>query len=83
MGYRAGGASVVEAVTGVVDMMKANGRDDARKTAIIIIDGKTTLTDGLDEVLDEAKDLNIKMFVVGTYTDADALVIGGIPWFCI
>ena len=77
--YPAGGASVVEAVSGIVDMMKANGRDDARKIAFIIIDGETTHADGLEEVLGEAKDLDIDLFVVGTRTDADAIVIGGIP----
>ncbi|KAK2183576.1 hypothetical protein NP493_304g03007 [Ridgeia piscesae] len=63
--YPAGGASVVEAVSGIVDMMKANGRDDARKIAFIIIDGETTHADGLEEVLGEAKDLDIDLFVVG------------------
>ena len=65
--YPAGGASVVEAVSGIVDMIKGNGRDDARKIAFIIIDGKTTHADGLEGVLEQAKDLNIDLYVVGTW----------------
>ncbi|KAI0213204.1 hypothetical protein LSAT2_001799 [Lamellibrachia satsuma] len=65
MEYPAGNALISEAVKGIVEMFRSNGREDSKKVAFIIIDGKTATSDDLELYLDQANEAGINIYIIG------------------
>ena len=65
MEYPAGNLYITEAVEGIVEMFESHGRENVNKAVVLIVDGRASSVDGLENVLEKAKEAGINFYIVG------------------